>query len=120
VTENPWYRPVRVADDLAHDLVTGWIARPDTPHDLVSDGCVDVLWIDNGAAWVCGPETTGWTFFTYIATWSGFAYAAFAIDVFSRMIVGWRVARTMVTDLPFARRLRGAGNRPQPDIHMHM
>ena len=38
--------------------------------------------------------------FTYVATWSGFAYAAFAIDVFSRMIVGWRVARTMVTDLP--------------------
>jgi putative transposase len=38
--------------------------------------------------------------FTYVATWSGFAYAAFAIDVFSRLIVGWRVARTMVTDLP--------------------
>ena len=38
--------------------------------------------------------------FTYVATWSGFAYAAFAIDVFSRMIVGWRVARTMGTDLP--------------------
>jgi len=38
--------------------------------------------------------------FTYVATWAGFAYTAFAVDVFSRMIVGWRVARTMVTDLP--------------------
>lgn len=37
--------------------------------------------------------------FTYVSTWSGFAYAAFVIDVFSRMIVGWRVATTMTTDL---------------------
>ena len=28
---------------------------------------------------------------TYVATWSGFAYTAFIIDVFSRRIVGWRV-----------------------------
>jgi putative transposase len=28
---------------------------------------------------------------TYVATWSGFAYGAFVIDVFSRRIVGWRV-----------------------------
>ncbi len=38
--------------------------------------------------------------FTYVATWSGFVYVAFAIDVFSRMIVGWRAARSMKTDLP--------------------
>ncbi len=38
--------------------------------------------------------------FTYVATFSGFVYVAFAIDVFSRMIVGWRAARTMRTDLP--------------------
>ena len=29
---------------------------------------------------------------TYVATWAGFAYAAFVIDVFSRRILGWRVA----------------------------
>jgi transposase InsO family protein len=28
---------------------------------------------------------------TYIATWRGFVYVAFVIDVFSRRIVGWRV-----------------------------
>lgn len=36
---------------------------------------------------------------TYVATWSGFAYVAFVIDVFARHIVGWRVARSMRTDL---------------------
>ena len=37
--------------------------------------------------------------YTYVATGSGFVYAAFIIDVYSRMIVGWRVASTMTTDL---------------------
>jgi len=37
--------------------------------------------------------------FTYVATWAGFIYVAFVIDVFSRMIVGWRVARTMTAEL---------------------
>lgn len=32
--------------------------------------------------------------FTYVATWSGFVYVAFVIDVFARRIVGWRVSRT--------------------------
>lgn len=36
---------------------------------------------------------------TYIATWPGFAYAAFVTDVFSRRIVGWRVANTLRADL---------------------
>jgi len=37
--------------------------------------------------------------FTYVATWSGFVYVAFVIDVFARRIVGWRAARSMQTDL---------------------
>jgi putative transposase len=32
---------------------------------------------------------------TYVATWQGFVYVAFVIDVFSRMIVGWRVSRSL-------------------------
>ena len=32
--------------------------------------------------------------FTYVATWTGLVYVAFAIDVFARCIVGWRVSRT--------------------------
>ncbi|NIN72778.1 MAG: DDE-type integrase/transposase/recombinase, partial [Gemmatimonadetes bacterium] len=37
--------------------------------------------------------------FTYVATWAGFVYVAFVIDVFARRIVGWRAARSMRTDL---------------------
>jgi len=37
--------------------------------------------------------------FTYVATWAGFVYVAFVIDVFSRMIVGWRVSRSMRSEL---------------------
>jgi putative transposase len=37
--------------------------------------------------------------FTYVATWRGFVYVAFVIDVFSRRIVGWRVSTSMRTDL---------------------
>ena len=36
--------------------------------------------------------------FTYVATWRGFVYVAFVIDVFARRIVGWRVANSLRTD----------------------
>lgn len=32
--------------------------------------------------------------FTYVASWQGFVYVAFVIDVFARRIVGWRASRT--------------------------
>lgn len=37
--------------------------------------------------------------FTYVATWIGFVFVAFIIDAFSRMIVGWRVAKSMSAEL---------------------
>ena len=43
----------------------------------------NVLWVSN---------------FTYVATWQGFAYVAFVIDVFARRIVGWRVSRSARAD----------------------
>jgi transposase InsO family protein len=36
---------------------------------------------------------------TYVATWRGFVYVAFVIDVFSRQIVGWRASTSLRTDL---------------------
>jgi putative transposase len=36
--------------------------------------------------------------FTYVATWQGFVYVAFIIDVFARRIVGWRVSRSARAD----------------------
>ena len=37
--------------------------------------------------------------FTYVATWRGFVYVAFVVDVFSRRIVGWRASASLRTDL---------------------
>ncbi|MFI5534151.1 IS3 family transposase [Kitasatospora sp. NPDC051853] len=37
---------------------------------------------------------------TYVRTWSGWVYVAFVLDVFSRTIVGWQIARNMRTELP--------------------
>jgi transposase InsO family protein len=36
---------------------------------------------------------------TYVATWQGFVYVAFVVDVYSRMIVGWRVSTSLRTGL---------------------
>ena len=36
---------------------------------------------------------------TYVATWRGFAYVAFVIDVFARRTVGWRVSSALRSDL---------------------
>ena len=45
------------------------------------------------------PNALWVTDLTYVATWSGFAYVCFITDCFSRMIVGWRVASNMRTDM---------------------
>jgi len=37
--------------------------------------------------------------FTYVATWAGFVYVAFVIDVFARRIVGWRASPSARTDI---------------------
>ena len=36
---------------------------------------------------------------TYVATWHGFCYVAFVLDLYSRRIVGWRVSNSLRTDL---------------------
>ncbi|KZN57101.1 transposase IS401 [Pseudoalteromonas luteoviolacea NCIMB 1942] len=62
--------------------------QQDTPLDLVNRQFIaeqpNQLWVAD---------------ITYVATWSGFVYVAFVIDVFSRYIVGWRVSTTMHTEL---------------------
>jgi putative transposase len=45
------------------------------------------------------PNRLWVTDLTYVATWAGFCYVAFVIDAFSRMIVGWRVATSLRTEL---------------------
>ncbi len=47
----------------------------------------------------CRPNELWVTDFTYVATWSGFVFTAFVVDVYSRRIVGWRTAASMTTPL---------------------
>lgn len=46
-----------------------------------------------------GPNRLWVADFTYVFTWEKLAYVAFITDVFSRRIVGWRVADSMKTEL---------------------
>ena len=51
---------------------------------------------------------------TYVATWRGFAYVAFVIDVFARRIVGWRVASSLRSDLALDALEQALYDRPRP------
>lgn len=44
------------------------------------------------------PDALWVSDFTYVATWQGFVYVAFVIDVYARCIVGWRVSRSARAD----------------------
>ncbi len=46
-----------------------------------------------------GPNRLWVADLTYVPVRGGFVYAAFVVDVFSRKIVGWRVSRSLGTDL---------------------
>ena len=52
---------------------------------------------------------------TYVATWAGFVYVAFVIDVFSRRIVGWRVSSSLRSDLALDALEQALHARPQRD-----
>ena len=45
------------------------------------------------------PNRLWVTDLTYVPTWAGIAYVCFITDVYSRMIVGWRVAGHMRTEM---------------------
>lgn len=45
------------------------------------------------------PNELWVTDLTYVPTWAGMVYVSFITDVYSRMIVGWRVASNMRTDM---------------------
>ena len=47
----------------------------------------------------CEPNRLWVTDLTFVATWAGVAYVCLITDAFSRMIVGWRVARHMRTEM---------------------
>jgi putative transposase len=54
--------------------------------------------------------------FTYVATWRGFVYVAFVIDVFARRIVGWRASASLATDFVLDALEQAIYDRRGPDI----
>ena len=52
---------------------------PDHVNRQFKAPCPNALWVSD---------------FTYVATWQGFVYVAFVIDVYARRIVGWRASRS--------------------------
>jgi transposase InsO family protein len=56
---------------------------------------------------------------TYVATWTGFVYVAFVIDVFSRCIVGWRVSNSLRSDLALDALEQALHARPHDDRLVH-
>ena len=57
--------------------------------------------------------------FTYVATWLGFVYVAFCIDVYSRLITGWRCSASMNTDLPLDALEMGIWQRQRTGRSIH-
>jgi putative transposase len=56
---------------------------------------------------------------TYVATWAGFVYVAFVIDVFARYIVGWRVSSSLRTDLALDALEQALYARPRSEGLVH-
>ncbi len=53
----------------------------------------------SGTSGAARPNSCGSSDLTYVATWRGFVYVAFVIDVFARRIVGWRASSSLRSDL---------------------
>jgi putative transposase len=71
-------------------------ARRTTTPDVAAPRPADL--VDRNFA-VARPNRLWVADLTYVATWSGFVYAAFVVDAFSRFIVGWQTSRSLRTDL---------------------
>jgi transposase InsO family protein len=65
-----------------------------------------------------GPDRLWVADATYIPTWAGFLYLAVVIDVFSRRVVGWAMAKHLRTELMLAAlNMALAQRRPKHVIH---
>jgi len=56
---------------------------------------------------------------TYVATWRGFVYVAFVVDVFSRLIVGWRASNSLRSDLALDALEQALYERPNTEGLIH-
>jgi len=70
--------------------------RTTTPDEAAAERARDLVGRDFTAT---RPNQLWVADLTYVRTWQGFAYLAFILDVYSRMIVGWQLATHMRSDL---------------------
>ncbi len=80
---------------LMRDIGIEGVVRGKKPKTTIPDRALPCpLDKVNRQFYATGPNILWVSDFTYVATWQGFVYVAFVIDVFARRIVGWRVSRT--------------------------
>jgi len=57
-----WFEPFTVSPGLDDVLACRYLASTAGRHDLIPDGCMDLLWIDGRGLVLCGPDTRAWSF----------------------------------------------------------
>jgi AraC-like DNA-binding protein len=57
-----WFQPSAPSPDLRDVLACVWSAAARGRHQLIPDGSLELLWIDGGGTWLCGPDTHSWAF----------------------------------------------------------
>jgi len=78
-------------DEGMNGLVRGRSAKTTVPAKSGGIRAADLL---NRVFTSPRPNHAWVTDFTYVPTWCGFVYVAFAIDLYSRAIVGWSASTT--------------------------
>lgn len=75
------------------------LRRGRRPRTTVVDGVPTAADLVERSFSAAGPNRLWVADITYIRTFSGWVYAAFVLDVFSRMVVGWQVSTSLHTNL---------------------
>lgn len=86
---------------LMKDQGLAGIRREKTRKTTIGDGAETARPADLvGRKFVAAAPNQLWVAdLTYVRTHSGWVYAAFILDVFSRMVIGWQVSTSLRTDL---------------------
>ena len=79
-----------------YGVVRGRKRRTTTPDESARDRARDLVNRDFTAS---HPDQLWVADLTYVRTWQGFAYLAFILDVYARMLVGWQLATHMRSGL---------------------
>src|SRR5215218_10733124 len=57
-----WFEPYVPSADLREVLECRYVAATAGRHDLLPDGCMDLVWTDQIGTVLCGPDTHVWSF----------------------------------------------------------